>query len=226
MITAIAIDDEPVALDIISRHTEKVPFVELKKTFTSATEALAYIAGEPVNLVFLDIHMPDISGLEVAGLLDPDVLVIFTTAHLEYAVNGFDMAIADFLLKPINYSRFLQACMQVQKKIEAGEGRRTESLFVKDGYNWVKIRFDELLYIKAEDNYCSLFCTDKRIMTRMTLHELSEKLPLTKFSRVHKSYMVNMAAVEKLENHQLSINGESIPVSQSYRDSLRRLLLK
>ncbi|HTI57482.1 LytTR family DNA-binding domain-containing protein [Mucilaginibacter sp.] len=226
MITAIAIDDEPVALDIIRRHAEKVPFVELKKTFTSATEALTYITGDPVNLVFLDIHMPDISGLEVAGLLDPEVLVIFTTAHLEYAVNGFDMAIADFLLKPINYSRFLQACMHIQKKIEAGEGRRTESLFVKDGYNWVKIRFDELLYIKAEDNYCSLFCTDRRIMTRMTLHELSEKLPLTKFSRVHKSYMVNMAAVEKLENHQLSINGESIPVSQSYRDSLRRLLLK
>jgi len=226
MITAIAIDDEPVALDIISRHAEKVPFVELKKTFISATEALAYVTKESVDLVFLDINMPDISGLEVAGLLGRELQIIFTTAHLEYAVNGFDMAIADFLLKPINYSRFLQACMQVQKKMEAGEGNRSESLFVKDGYNWVKIRFDELQYIKAEDNYCSLFCADKRIMTRMTLQELAEKLPANKFSRVHKSYMVNVAAVEKLENHQLLINGICVPVSQSYRDVLKGHLLK
>lgn len=223
MINAIAIDDEPIALDIIRTHASKVAFISLKQTFTSASEALAYIQAEPVQLVFLDINMPDISGLELAGLLGPQVHIIFTTAHMEYAVKGFDLAITDFLLKPINYSRFLQACVLAQKRIgtEAGRpGKPTDGLFVKDGYNWVKINFNDLLYIKAEDNYSSLFEKDKRTLTRMTLQELLQKLPEV-FVRVHKSYLVNTGAIEKMESHQLTIGGNKIPVSKSYREELK-----
>jgi len=223
MINAIAIDDEPIALDILSRHAEKVEFIDLKKTFTSASAALAYVAAEPVQLVFLDINMPDISGLELAGLLGPDVSIVFTTAHMEYAVNGFDLAITDFLLKPINYSRFLQACVLAQKRIGVTGNqpiKEADGLFVKDGYDWVKINFNDLLYVKAEDNYSSLFEKDKRIMTRMTLQELLQKLP-GNFVRVHKSYVVNVAAIEKLESYQLTINGIKIPVSKPFRETLK-----
>ena len=227
MINAIAIDDEPIALDIINRHAEKVAFIDLKHTFTSASAALAYVASEPVHLVFLHINMPDISGLELAGLLGPDVHIIFTTAHIEYAVKGFDLAITDFLLKPINYSRFLQACVLAQKRIGVTGNqpqKEADALFVKDGYNWVKINFNDLLYIKAEDNYSSLFEKAKRIMTRMTLQELLQKLP-ENFVRVHKSYVVNIAAIEKLESYQLTINGIKIPVSKPFRETLKNKVI-
>jgi DNA-binding LytR/AlgR family response regulator len=162
-------------------------------------------------------------------MLGPQVHIIFTTAHIEYAIKGFDLAITDFLLKPINYSRFLQACALAQKRIGATDNQmpgKTESLFVKDGYNWVKINFDDLLYIKAEDNYSSLFTKDKRVLTRMTLQEVLQKLPEINFVRVHKSYLVNVAAIEKLESYQLIIMGARIPVSKPFREELKKRMIK
>ena len=226
MINAIAVDDEPVALDIIKTHAEKVPFINLKGTFLSAMDALAYIKKEPVDLVFLDISMPDISGLEFAEMVKHQTQVIFTTAYPEHALKGFELAATDYLLKPINFARFLQACQLAEGRVKPSAPNQTEreSLFVKDGHNWIQIKFNEILYIQGEDNYVSIFEKDKRTLTRITLTELQGKLPNDQFLRVHKSYIVAISKIEKAETHQLTINNFKIPVSKVYRNVLLKVL--
>lgn len=223
MIKAIAVDDEPVALDIIRMHSAKVDFVDLKETFSSAREALEFFAKESIELVFLDINMPDISGLEFAALIPPGVQIIFTTAHANYAIAGFDMAITDFLLKPVNHQRFLQACVLAQSRMNLQSQEDRKSFFVKDGYKWVKVDFTNLLYIKAEDNYLSLAEAGKQTLVRMTLQEISLKLP-GNFLKVHKSYIVNVLAINGLEGYQLNIHGEKIPVAKPFMEELKKVL--
>jgi DNA-binding LytR/AlgR family response regulator len=223
MIKAIAVDDEPVALDIIRIHAAKVDFVDLKETFSSARQALDFLANEYIELVFLDINMPDMSGLELASLTPPGVQIIFTTAHALYAVAGFDMAITDFLLKPINYQRFLQACTLAQSRTNAQTQFDKNSFFVKDSYKWVKIDLLKLLYIKAEDNYLSLAEPGKQTLVRMTMQEIMKKLP-SNFLRVHKSYIVNTMLIDDLESYKLSICGATIPVAKPFMEDLKKAL--
>lgn len=222
MITAIAVDDEPVALDIIRLHADKVPFLELKQVFHSAKDALAYLNKNAVDLVFLDIRMPDITGLEMAELINEQQQVIFTTAYSEHALKGFDLAATDYLLKPISYSRFLQACKLAEQRIGAGprDTAGPEALFVKDSYHWAKVLIDQIIYIKAEDNYISLVEKSKRTLTRMTLQEISSRLPARQFMQIHKSYIIALAAIEKLEQHQVTVAGEKIPLSKAYKGEL------
>lgn len=229
MISTIAVDDEPVALDVIKNHAEKVPFIDLKETFSSAMEALAFLKKEPVQLVFLDINMPDLSGLEFAGLMQGQAQVIFTTAYREYAINGFELAVTDYLLKPINFHRFLQACQLAEKRLAMPSSEplaKPQSLFVKDGYNWVQINFDNLLYAQAEDNYVSLFEEQKRTLTRMTLNKLLSKLPAGQFIQVHKSYIVALSKIEKIEDSHVITAGKRIPVSNSFRKSFLQVINK
>ncbi|RFZ82346.1 DNA-binding response regulator [Mucilaginibacter terrenus] len=224
MIDAIAIDDEPVALDIIRMHTEKIPFVNLQNTFGSATAALTFLQENTgVSLIFLDINMPGMSGLEFAALAPAGVQIIFTTAHADYAVAGFDMAITDFLLKPINYNRFLQACTLALNRAENKVKPDNNILFVKDGYKFVKIDLAKLLYVKAHDNYLNLVEPDKQTLVRMTLQELSRKLP-SSFAKVHKSYVVNTVLIDHLESHQLTIAGIKIPIAKTFLEDLKKKL--
>ena len=223
MIKAIAVDDEPVALNIIRIHAAKVDFIDLKETFRSARQALDFLAKESIEVVFLDINMPDMSGLEFASLIPLGVQIIFTTAYANYAVAGFDMAITDFLLKPINYQRFLQACTLAQSRTNAQTQLDKNSFFVKDGYKWVKIDLPKLLYIKAEDNYLSLAELDKQTLVRMTMQEIMNKLP-GNFLRVHKSYIVNTILIDNLESYKLSISGATIPVAKPFMEDLKKAL--
>lgn len=221
MITAIAIDDEPIALDVIKMHSDKIPFLDLKATFVSAADALAFLQQNTVDLVFLDIRMPDITGIEFAALVPKPVHVIFTTAYSEYAVKGFDLAVTDYLLKPISLARLLQACTLVEERIStANKQQAGVGIFVKDGYNLVKIDPLKVTYIEADDNYLSIYEGEKRTLTRMTLTELLDKLPKEAFQKVHKSYIVAVAKIEKIERNQLLINGVKIPVSANLREDL------
>ena len=228
MIKAIAIDDEPVALNIIEMHVQKVPFVSLENLFGSARAALDYLAKETVDLIFLDINMPDMGGLEFAALVDPAIQIVFTTAHSQHAVKGYDIDIADFLLKPISYPRFLQACEKVQKIIEKNEGTNAvpekKSLFVKDGYNWVRIYIKDLLYVKAEDNYVNLVEAQRQTLVRMTVQEFLSKVPPDSFIRCHKSYAVNVTRIERLQSNCLLIGSEVIPISKTFAGEIRKLL--
>jgi DNA-binding LytR/AlgR family response regulator len=227
MIKAIAVDDEPVALDVIRNHAAKAPFLDLRVTFLSATEALLYMKTEEIQLVFLDIHMPDLSGLEFAGMVKHRTQVIFTTAYAEHALTGFELGVTDYLLKPIIYSRFLQACELAESRLSAPKDNvaKDNSLFVKDGYNWVRIDLDNLLYAESEDNYISLYETNKRTMTRMTMNDLLGRIPADKFVRVHKSYIVALSKVEKIEKHQVIVGGAKVPVSGSYRERFMEMAL-
>ncbi|MFD1256146.1 LytR/AlgR family response regulator transcription factor [Mucilaginibacter terrae] len=224
---AIAIDDEPVALDIIKAHALKVPFIQLQGTFLSATRALAYLKVNSVDVVFLDISMPDVSGLEFAAMLQPGTQVIFTTAHPEHALKGYELAITDYLLKPVNFARFLQACQLAETRqllVSTHKPATEESLFVKDGHNWLQIKLCNLLYAQADDNYVSLYETGKRTLTRMTFTELQAKLPVQQFMRIHKSYIIALTKIEKIEKHQVTVNGICIPLSKLYREELLGVL--
>ncbi len=227
MINAIAIDDEPVALDIIAAHAQKIPGLNLQATFSSATEALAYFDTNTVNLIFLDINMPGLTGLEFAEIVRDRALIIFTTAYAEHALKGFDLAATDYLLKPINFTRFLQAYRQAELRLRQPDikpAAYVETLLVKDGNNWVQIPVSGILYIEAEDNYVSIVENNKRTLTRITLIELQRKLPQHGFVRIHKSFIVPLSKIDKIERHQVIINSLRIPLSRSYRDDLFKRL--
>ncbi|MBO0935576.1 response regulator transcription factor [Fibrella sp. HMF5335] len=232
MLTCIAIDDEPIALDVVRFHANKVPFLELKQTFVNAVEALAYLHEHPVDLVFSDINMPDITGLDVARLLPPGMMFIFTTAYAEHAVKGFELNAVDYLVKPIDFGRFLQAVNRANDRHTAdqkqanGQSAETakaaqKTLFVKDGYDYVRIDLDELLFVESEGNYLMFYEGDKKVVTRMTIAEGLAQLPATDFMRVHKSYIVNLKHIDKIERHQVLVGDKlPIPLSPGYRDEL------
>jgi len=226
MIRAIAIDDEPAALEVLARYAAKVPFIQLEQVFYSTAEALAYLHKEPVQLIFLDIQMPDMLGTDFARLIQlQKTAIIFTTAHAEYAIEGFELKALDYLLKPFDFARFLQACQRVLEqngnKVNETEG----SIFVKEGYDWVRVNLDDVLFIQSDTNLLFIHEAQRRITTRMTVQEMLQHLPSDRFLRVHKSYIVALSAVQKIEKHQLTLGKHCIPLAAAYREEIEERLL-
>ena len=224
---AIAIDDEPIALEIIKSHAAKVPFLELKAEFTDAFKALEYLQKEAVDLIFLDIKMPDISGIEFFNSLTKKPLLIFTTAYSEHAATSFEMDAVDYLLKPISLARFIKGC---NKAFELYKFRNsteaTDHLFIKTGYEQQKVFYDEILYVEATGNYVSFVLKDKTILSRSTFVEVATLLPADKFVRVHRSYIVSVNKITKLEKNQVTIEKATIPVSEAYSQNLAAAVKK
>jgi two-component system, LytTR family, response regulator len=224
---AIAIDDEPIALDIIRSHASKVPFLDLKAEFTDAFKALEYLQKEPVDLIFLDIKMPDISGIEFFNSLSKKPLVIFTTAYSEHAVTSFELDAVDYLLKPFSLARFIKGC---NKAFELHNYRNSEEtsdhLFIKTGFEQIKVFFSDIYYLEAAGNYVTFALKDKNILSRSTFNEAIALLPPAKFIRVHRSYIVATDKIDKIERHQLTINGNKISVSDAYAQNLITLVNK
>ncbi|KUG09400.1 LytR/AlgR family response regulator transcription factor [Solirubrum puertoriconensis] len=224
---AIAIDDEPIALEVIRSLAAKVPFVELKACFTNAFEGLEYLQHEPVDLLFLDINMPDISGLELVSSLAKKPMVIFTTAYAEHAVTGFELDALDYLLKPFSLPRFVKACnkaheqLQLRGQAAPAAAAPKDYLFVKTGYEQVKVRYEDILYLEAAGNYVTFVLEGKNVLTRMTINELVELLPPDRFVRVHRSFIVAKDKIDRIERHQVSINGKPVPLGASYLPLLR-----
>ncbi|GEO11078.1 LytR/AlgR family response regulator transcription factor [Segetibacter aerophilus] len=224
---AIAIDDEPIALEIIKSHASKVPFLDLTATFTDAFKALEYLQKEQPDLLFLDIKMPDISGLEFFNSLSKKPLVIFTTAYSEYAVTSFEMDAVDYLLKPFSLSRFLKGCNKAYELYNFRNGTETvDHLYIKNGYEQVKVMYDEILYLEATGNYVTFVLKDKTILSRSTFIEAIGLLPAEKFVRVHRSFVVAVNKIDKVERQQVTINKTVIPVSEAYSDHLSAALKK
>ena len=215
----IAIDDEPIALDIIKSHASKVPFLDLKRTFVNAFEALTFLKTEPVDLIFLDINMPDLTGLDFAQVVGNKSQIVFTTAYPEYALQGFELSALDYLLKPIGFGRFMQAANKAYERL-SGDTKKSPYVFVKDGYDWVRINLDELQYVESDGNYLTFQETGKKTLTRMTIGEATEMLPKDQFMRVHKSYIIALDRIEKIERHQLTIGKVQVPLGGNYRDDL------
>lgn len=217
MITAIAIDDEPIALDVIRSHAAKVPFVDLKAEFTDAFKAMDYLQREPVDLLFLDIKMPDISGIDLLTCLNKKPLVIFTTAYTEHAVTSFELDAVDYLLKPFALTRFIKAC---NKAYELYSFRNTvdvkDYIFLKTGYEQVRVNFDDIYHLEATGNYVNFILKDSKVLTRMTITEVEALLPAEKFIRIHRSFIAAVNKIDKIERHQVTVNGFLLPVGGAY----------
>lgn len=224
---AIAIDDEPKALDIVRTFAEKVPFLTLKATFQDAFKALDFLQKEHVDLIFLDIKMPDISGLEFLRVLPNPPLVIFTTAYAEHAVQSYDFNAIDYLLKPFALSRFLKACTKAHEawqvkelSEEVGRQQKTaESIFVKNGYEQVRVMLNDILYLEAGGNYVVFVTKSQKIASRMTMSEVENLLPQEHFVRIHRSYIVAKNKVERFDRYEVSVGGQQIPIGANYSAS-------
>lgn len=219
MISAIAIDDESYALEVIKSHAAKVPFLELRSTFTNPVQGLEYLKNESIQLVFLDINMPDISGIDLAALLPKETVVIFTTAYSDYAVKGFELDALDYLLKPFNLSRFLKACQKAQEWIDLRPKNEPAFLFAKTSEGQVRVDFSDLLFCEAQGNYVTFQMENQKIMSRMTLSDCEKMLP-SYFVRTHRSFLANKLKVTKVERHQLHLGGMTVPLSSSYIDQV------
>ena len=222
-LSAIAIDDEPKALEVVQMHAAKVPFLDLRASFIDAFEALPFLQQNKVDLLFLDIKMPDISGIEFAQILKNGPLVVFTTAYSEYAVQGFDLDAVDYLLKPFSLARFTKAC---NKALEMKNVRGTEApdfIFLKTGYEEEKVYLKDILYIEAAGNYMTYVLKERKLMCRQNVPEAMQALPEQDFVRVHRSFIVGVQHVGKIARQQVWVNGVEIPVGASYEDGVARI---
>lgn len=225
---AIAIDDEPIALDIIKNHSAKVPFLELRAIFTDAFQALEYLQKESIDLIFLDIKMPDISGIEFFSSLPKKPMVIFTTAYSEHAITSFELDAIDYLLKPFSLARFIKACNKAFElySFRNATGSTNDHIYVKTGYEQVKILFEEILYLEASGNYVTFVLKEKNILSRITFAEAINLLPQNKFIRVHRSFVVALSKIDKIEKYQLTISGRAVPISEAYGSDITGALKK
>ena len=217
MIKAIALDDEPVALNIIEHHAARIPYLELQASFTNAFDAMSYLNTNKVDLLFLDINMPDITGLEFLKSLTTKPNVIFTTAYSEYAVESYELEAADYLLKPFEFGRFLKA---VNKVADLTSEESKDHIFLKSGYEHIRIDKAHLRYVKSDGNYVSFQTSDQKVLCRMKMSEAEELLPNDTFIKVHRSCIVNKSEITKVEKHQVHLKDEIIPISQTYYEEL------
>ncbi len=220
---AIAIDDEAPALALLAAHAAKVPFVHLLHTFADPVQALAFLQSRPVDLVFLDIQMPELPGTELMRLAkNTGAQFIFVTAYPEYAVEGFQLHALDYLLKPVEFPRFLEAC---HRALQQRQTNRKEDIFVKDGHDWVRVHVPDIRYVRSDTNLLFIHHAAGVTVTRMTIGQFLDMLPPGDFLRVHKSYAVALRAVQKIERHQLTVGDAPVPVARSYREEVERVLL-
>jgi DNA-binding LytR/AlgR family response regulator len=227
MMKAIAIDDEPIALEIVKSHASRVPFLDLRAEFTDAFKALEYLQVESVDLIFLDIKMPDISGIEFFTSLSKKPLLIFTTAYSDHAVTGYELDAVDYLLKPFSLSRFMKGCNKALELYASRNAPETaDHIFVKTGYEQLKVNYNDILYLEATGNYVNFVLKDKKILSRSTFSEAIAMLPTDKFVRVHRSYLVSLTQLEKVERHQVTLQGHRVPVSEAYRLNLMSVLTR
>ena len=233
----VVIDDEPFALDLIRDYINRTPFLELADCFSNPFKAMAYLNSQKVDLIFLDINMPELSGIQLIKSLHAPPLVIFTTAYPEFAAESYEYNAVDYLLKPIKYERFLKAVNKAANQLSAtspgtepqhiqNEAQQIKPLYVKSGQQQIKIHPDAILYIEAAGNYMT-FCTpEKKVMSLLTMKEVLDILPTGRFVRIHKSYIIALKHIEAIEKHDVIIAGKAIPIGITYREKVASLIRK
>ena len=218
MIKCVVIDDEELARELIKTHIEKVDFLEFVADFDSPLKAMELLNSKAIDIVFLDIQMPDLKGTDFAKLLLGKAQVIFTTAYSEYALEGYELDVIDYLLKPITFQRFLKAVSKVKPSSDAVA---SGFITVKSGYDLHKIKLEDILYIKSDGEYVIFYLGNKKLMTYQSLKSLEASLPASLFMRVHRSYIINKTKVESLKDKHLLLQGEQIPISSSYLEKVK-----
>lgn len=222
----IAIDDEPLALQLITQYASQISFLQLLHTFTNPDEAVAFLQQNEVDVLFLDIQMPDVNGIELYKTLAKKPPVIFTTAFSEFAVEGFNVDAIDYLLKPFEYDRFLKAVFKAREYLEfmINQELQLASIFVKVDYQLMKINLKDIDLIEGLDDYIRIHLPPRPVLTLMTLKSLQEKLPAHEFVRVHRSYIVPVSKIESYGKSKIRVAGREIPIGSSYGEVYHQLL--
>jgi DNA-binding LytR/AlgR family response regulator len=229
MLKAIAIDDEPIALEVIKNLSEKVSFIQLNACFTNAFEALEHISREKADLLFLDIKMPDISGIDLLKSLPDPPMVIFTTAYSEHAVQSFELNAIDYLLKPFSLSRFLKACNKANEQFELRRRNHIvvpepDHIYIKSGYGQQRVELEDILYVESSGNYMQFVLDGRKILSRLTLNETESLLPALAFVRIHRSYIVSKKRIGKIEKRSVWVGQTELPLGAAYAAELEKMI--
>jgi len=217
-INCIIIEDEPLALERTKEYAIKVPYLELLKSFDNGIDAIGFLKEQDVQLIFLDIQMDDFSGIQFLESLNKKPKVIITTAFDKYALKGFELNVSDYLLKPFEFERFLQACERVHHELQNLTIKNNKNfLFVKTEYRLEKVDFKDILFIEGMRDYRRIHLSEERIMTLQTFKDLEQQLPTNSFCRVHKSYIVSIEKIESIERNRIKIQNKIIPVSETFK---------
>lgn len=219
--TCIIIDDEPLAIDLLESYVNKVEDLEVIGMFSNPLDALKILRDQTVDLLFLDIQMPEITGVEFKKIINPDIKVIFTTAYSDYALESYDLNAVDYLLKPITFQRFLQAVEKVKSKATKTviPEDTNDYIFVKTEYRHQKIAFTDILFMKGLSDYVAIQTKNGKVLTLQNMKEFEAKLPNNKFIRVHKSYIIALEHIDFIERNRIVIQNEYIPIGATYKDA-------
>jgi DNA-binding LytR/AlgR family response regulator len=234
MIRCVVVDDEPLALDILTDYIAKVPDLQLALATTSAFEALAFVQQDKADLVFLDVQMPELTGIQFLKIINNKCDVILTTAYPQYALEGYELDVVDYLLKPIAFDRFYKAVQKVAPKeshaAPIGEPAQVQQqathdfIFVKTEHRIQKLDLDDILYIEGLKDYISIFTPTERIITLQNMKKMEDVLPALHFIRVHKSYIVALEKIDSIERSRIQIGDKMIPIGDTYRDYFFRII--
>lgn len=229
-VRCIAVDDEPLALDIVEDYISKVPFLELAGKFSDGLSALEYLVANGTDLLFLDIEMGGLSGMQLLGSLEKKPFVIMTTAYRNYAADAFDLNVTDYLLKPFTFERFLKAVEKAcslmnRKKDEGGEAAKDEKyFFVKSDGKMVRVNFDDIVYIEGLSEYIIIKTKAANIITLQSFGKIEESLPKGRFVRIHKSYMIALDKISSVKGQSVFIGGKELPVGDKYKKAFYSII--
>nr|WP_166964523.1 LytTR family DNA-binding domain-containing protein [Yeosuana marina] len=231
-ISCLIVDDEAMAIEIIETHLSKIPTIKSINSCNNAIEAFNFLINNSVDLVFLDINMPEISGISFAKSIHKDIKIIFTTAYRDYAVEGFELQAVDYLLKPISFERLLKAVNTYfevynnSNKTSLKEEAVSEFMFVRADRRMIKIDFNAIIYVESYSDYIKIHLTDETITTRETISAIEAKLPNNNFMRIHRSFIISLAHITSFTNEEITINKKSFPISRSYKKEVLSILEK
>ena len=227
IINCAIIDDEPLAAGLLKSYAEKTPFLNLIGTYGSAVEAMKELRNNPVHLLFLDIQMPELSGIEFAKILPKETKVIFTTAFEQYAIEGYKVSALDYLMKPVSYEEFLKAANKALDWFCVSQKRQTYAadrfMYVKSDYKLVRVALDDILYIEGLKDYIRIYLSDgQKVMSLMNMKKMEDYLPRPEFLRTHRSYIVHMSKAEAIERFRIVFGDQYLPISDSYKEDVQQ----
>lgn len=231
-ISCIIVDDEVIAREIIASHLSQIDNIEVVAQCKNAIEAFNFISNNTVDLVFLDINMPEISGIAFAKSINKDIKIVFTTAYRDYAVEGFDLQAVDYLLKPIAFERLLKAVNRFFDVNNDSKNTNTkvidpnDFIFVRSNRRMLKVDFSDILYVESYSDYIKIHLENETIVTRETISAIEAKLPKTKFIRIHRSYIVCLSKIQSFTNEEVTVNRKALPISRSYKKEVLKHLEK
>ncbi|WP_298343137.1 LytTR family DNA-binding domain-containing protein [uncultured Algibacter sp.] len=231
-ISCIIVDDEAIARDVIATHLAKIPHIEIVARCNNAIEAFNVLRTHTINLIFLDINMPEISGISFAKSINKDVKIIFTTAYRDFAVEGFELQAIDYLMKPISFERLLKAVntyYDVYASIETTTATKVDPndfMFVRADRRMIKIDFESIIYIESYSDYIKIHLANETIVTRETISAIEAKLPNKRFLRIHRSYIIALKHITSFTNEEITINNTALTISRSYKKGVLEVLEK